>query len=138
MPMTESKMNIDPPTTTAQIRTTRLFDLELFLTPCAGTEAGDGAFDVLDSGGVEIIIGGFAGTGEGEGVRKLLEGDGEGESDDGDGEGEFEDGESDGGIAAENGDKDGETDMEGEALPVALAFPFFDGSGSSTTSCNLR
>lgn len=152
MPKTESKMNIEPPTTAAQIRTMRCFDLELFLINCPGVEAGEGVCDGLETGGVEIIVGGFTGTGEagvgaikgeGEGVRKLLEGDGEGEFDDGDGEGEFEDGddengEAEGGLETENGDGDGEADMDDEPLPVSLAFPTLDGCGSSATCCNLR
>lgn len=154
MPKTESKMNKEPPTTAAQIRTMRCFDLELFLINCPGFEAGEGVCDGLETGGVEIIVGGFTGTGEagvgaikgeGEGVRKLLEGDGEGEFDDGDGdgEGEFEDGddengEAEGGLETENGDGDGEADMDDEPLPVSLAFPTLDGCGSSATCCNLR
>ena len=141
--MIESKMNNEPPTTVAQIRTTRCFDLELLLTPCTGTEAADGACDGLDSGGVKIVVGGIAGTGEaavgaikgeGEGVRKLLEGEGEGEFEDGD----DENGDADGGIEAENGDGDGEVDMDDETLPVAFAFPVLGDSGLSTTCCNFR
>lgn len=147
-------MNKEPPTTAAQIRTMRFFDLELFVSNFPGVEAGEGVCDGLETGGVEIIDGGFTETGEAgvgaikgecEGVRKLLEGDGEGEFDDGDGdgEGEFEDGddengEAEGGIETENGDGDGEADMDDEPLPVSLAFPTLDGCGLSATCCNLR
>lgn len=146
----------------AQIITTRCLDLEeLVLTPWLGLEAGEGIGSWLDCGAGEIVVGGFIGTGEagvgatkgeGEGVRKLLEGDVEGEFDDGDGKGEFDDGDenSEGGIETENGngdgeegwlsggEEDGEADVDNKPRSFPLALLTLDDSFSSATCCSLR
>jgi hypothetical protein len=125
MPMTEAKMNKQPPLIPTQT-IALCFVLELLLTTSLGVEAGEGWGSQRDSVGADNIIGGLAGTveagvgakiGELEGVRKILEGDCDGEDtgDSNDGEiddGDGDNGESDGTNKGENADTDGDGGKE--------------------------
>lgn len=124
MPKAEIKRNEAPPRNPANMGTKWCFFLELFLTTWVGVEVGEGEKSWCDSGGTGVTTGGFTGgdsgigsnKGDGEGVRKMLEGDADGEEIDvsiGDGEGESdsgddENGESEGKTGEGDGDGDGE------------------------------
>lgn len=124
MLIAEIKMNEQLPTIPTQIRTRWCFLLEFLLTSWLGVETGEGfrfQRDLLGTdtaGGFSGIVEAGAGAriGEGEGVRKILEGDCDGEyTGDLDLDGEFDDGdddngEPDGAKNGENGDSDDDGD----------------------------